>query len=301
MRALTYVAPEVYQERVMATLDPSGEFWKIRHRVTYEFEIQRETGSLDVLFEPPDLPQQKIHRHHLMSDPKISAAQIRVDDWGNRRLSWRISDPFQQISLEAETTVELVSPLAGSSVHERPSAAFTAAPPETTEKSSSFWAWSARYLPDHNVDERAIEALTRGFKRDFAYDPSATAVGTPLKDIFANCRGACQDFARLACAVLQARDTPARYVTGYALPSSNAAVVELHAWFEAWLPEKGWQSYDPVLPHARHIVLAYAPSQADAPIISGSCEGPPSRQRLTSRIFMEGLAIPMPLVESEQA
>lgn len=271
----------------MEQTNQSQNLWLLHHRLTYDFEKERDGANLSSLLEPRQTAGQKNYCHHLRCNISAAQGKQEVDHWGNPRRVWSISSPFRCLTLSAKTIIEISNSPDITADLDLPPNSFSEAPQEVKSTSSLFWAWSSRYLPDSNVQGEAIAALTRGFKRDFAYDPSVTAVGTPLAAIFSSCRGACQDFARLACAVLQARGTPARYVIGYALPANKASLVDLHAWFDAWLPGIGWRSYDPVLPKARHLVLAHAPSQAEIPIIAGSSHGDPCRQRLTSEIHLQ--------------
>ena len=58
----------------------------------------------------------------------------------------------------------------------------------------------------------------------------------------------CQDFAHLSLILLRTMGIPARYVSGYLHPKSDAAVGESvegesHAWIQAWVG--GWWNYDP--------------------------------------------------------
>src|SRR5208337_1508982 len=54
--------------------------------------------------------------------------------------------------------------------------------------------------------------LTRRIHEDFAYDPKATTVATPLEEVLKKRRGVCQDFAHLAIGCLRSVGLPARYV-----------------------------------------------------------------------------------------
>jgi len=263
--------------------------WLISHKLKYLFEEERIGATISSLLRPISAENQRLHNHDLRCDQQIDAIRPETDPWGNQRQCWEIRSRFQHLTLTARTTLELLPHDEKDAPGASPPALCAEMAPSLRENSSLIWAWSSRYLPDTDVAPGAIEALMKGIKRDFAYDPAATAIGKPLEDIFLQCRGACQDFARLACAVLQARGTPTRYVIGYPLPQTRAGHVELHAWFDAWLPDIGWRSYDSVLPEAQRIILARAPRQEDIPVISGSCEGVACRQILASEIALRAL------------
>ncbi|MGI4976195.1 MAG: transglutaminase-like domain-containing protein, partial [Janthinobacterium lividum] len=57
--------------------------------------------------------------------------------------------------------------------------------------------------------------LTSRIHRDFAFDPEATSIGTPLSEAMRMRRGVCQDFAQIQIAGLRSLGLAARYVSGY--------------------------------------------------------------------------------------
>ena len=61
----------------------------------------------------------------------------------------------------------------------------------------------------------AVADLIRRIHADFTFDPQATTVTTPLRDVLSLRRGVCQDFARLGIACLRSQGLAARYVSGY--------------------------------------------------------------------------------------
>lgn len=101
---------------------------------------------------------------------------------------------------------------------------------------------------------------------DFAFDPQATTVSTPVADVFANRRGVCQDFAHLMIGMLRSLGLPARYVSGYIRtePPGDGAwrgAESSHAWVQAWCgQDDGWLDLDPtnaVTVGDDHITLAW--------------------------------------------
>ena len=56
--------------------------------------------------------------------------------------------------------------------------------------------------PGRGIIEAARDLMTR-IKRDFAYEPEATEISTPLSQAFAARRGVCQDFAHIMIAGLR--------------------------------------------------------------------------------------------------
>ena len=110
---------------------------------------------------------------------------------------------------------------------------------------AEFWAgtWRAKFAAD----------LMRRINREFAYDPKATEISTPLLDVFKYRRGVCQDFAHVMISGLRGLGLPAAYVSGRYLrtipppgkPRLQGADAT-HAWVSVWCgPQIGWTGFDP--------------------------------------------------------
>jgi len=127
---------------------------------------------------------------------------------------------------------------------------------------------------------RAIAGdLNRRIFRDFAYDPDATLVDTPLSEAFAGRRGVCQDFAHIMIAACHTLGIPAGYVSGFirTIPPEGQERLEgadaMHAWVRVWCGhEAGWVEFDPTNDMEAsddHIVVAYGRDYRDASPIIG--------------------------------
>lgn len=250
--------------------------WLVRHRLEYGFETPRLGCALDVLLRPRAMPTQVVHSAELACEG--AAITAATDARGNCRDALSLPGPLSLMTLRGQSRVECLD----LPDHTPPEPEERTPPPEAARRPSSLWSWAAKLLPDHAPGPEAVARLTAGLARDFAYDPAATAVGTPIETLLGASRGACQDVARLAVASLQARGVPARFMLGYA-PGPQPEVA-LHAWFAAWFERAGWLPFDSVLPPGPRIVLGHAPGQAGVPVVRGACEGPPCRQSLASHI-----------------
>lgn len=126
---------------------------------------------------------------------------------------------------------------------------------------------------------RAILALTKQIRADFAYVPGSTSVGTTVEEAFAAKRGVCQDFSHVMIAGLRANGIPARYVSGFLRtdPPEGQPRLEgadaMHAWVDVWLGSKhGWVGFDPtngVIAGDDHIVVAVGRDYDDVSPIAG--------------------------------
>lgn len=124
----------------------------------------------------------------------------------------------------------------------------------------------------------AIEVAQR-IKADFAYDPTATDVSTPLAQVVAERRGVCQDFAHVMIAGLRGLGLPARYVSGYLRTTPPPGEERLvgadatHAWVELWCgAAEGWIGLDPtngIFVGNDHVVVAVGRDYADVAPVAG--------------------------------
>lgn len=101
------------------------------------------------------------------------------------------------------------------------------------------------FTPEQPVALGAID-LMRRINRDFTFDPLATTVATPLRQVLANRRGVCQDFAHLIVGALRSLGLPARYVSGYLRtlpPPGRPRLIGAdmsHAWGSVWCGGGQW-------------------------------------------------------------
>ncbi|HLI84757.1 MAG TPA: DUF3488 and transglutaminase-like domain-containing protein [Bryobacteraceae bacterium] len=105
--------------------------------------------------------------------------------------------------------------------------------------------------------ERA-RALERRLRHDYAYSLELLGreVADPLADfLFVRRKGYCEHFATAMTVMLRTLGIPARLVTGFQSgiynPISDLWVVrasDAHSWVEAWIPGRGWTTFDPTPP-----------------------------------------------------
>jgi transglutaminase-like putative cysteine protease len=134
----------------------------------------------------------------------------------------------------------------------------------------------ASFPPGRPILEGAADLMTR-IKADFSFDPTATAVSTPLAEAFAKRRGVCQDFAHIMIAGLRGLGLPAAYVSGFLRTVPRPGTVRLegadamHAWIMVWCGAAGWWGLDPPVADRKedHVVLAIGRDYADVAPISG--------------------------------
>ncbi|WP_202845189.1 transglutaminase family protein [Luteimonas saliphila] len=124
-----------------------------------------------------------------------------------------------------------------------------------------------------------VQDLGMRLRGDFAYDPDATEVDTPVGEAFDMRAGVCQDFSHIMIAGLRGLGIPAGYVSGFlrTVPPQGRPRLEgadaTHAWVRAWCGvQMGWREFDPTngIPAGDdHITIAYGRDYADVSPLAG--------------------------------
>ena len=127
---------------------------------------------------------------------------------------------------------------------------------------------AASFPPGAGILAGAVDLMHR-IRSDFKYDPKATVISTPLKEVFEKRHGVCQDFAHVMIAGLRGLGLPAAYVSGYlrTIPPPGKPRLQgadaTHAWVSVWCGDEiGWVGFDPtndLLVENDHIILAVGP------------------------------------------
>jgi transglutaminase-like putative cysteine protease len=136
---------------------------------------------------------------------------------------------------------------------------------------------------------QAARALMRFVHGHLAYLPASTNVHTHVREVLAQRRGVCQDFAHVMLGLCRALKMPARYVSGYLAVEKARAT---HAWVEVWIPSVGWLALDPT--HNRQIDETYIKigagrDYADVPPVTGYYKGTLER-KLEVEVQIEAIA-----------
>ena len=134
---------------------------------------------------------------------------------------------------------------------------------------------------DKPVLEYADELMSHIFTT-FRYTSGFSTLVTPLRKIYKERKGVCQDFAHLAIATLRRQGIPARYVSGYleTLPPPGGKKLQgadaSHAWYSVFDAKEGWHDFDPTnnkRPDCRYITTAWGRDYADVTPIKGVVYG----------------------------
>jgi transglutaminase-like putative cysteine protease len=268
----------------------------VTHTTVARYSARVEVAYHCAHLAPRDDARQQVVEFDLAIDPAPAQCSRSRDAFGNVRTEFALHVPHDTLIVRAHSRVALTA-------RERPVDAAASMPWKTLASSLRYAVGASfqpaaefvfaspcvpllvalreyaavTFTPDRPYVAGAIELMER-IHRDFAYEPGATEVGTPLDEVFRERRGVCQDFAHLMLGMLRALGLPARYVSGYLLtqpPPGQARLVGAdasHAWVSVWCPVLGWVDLDPtnaVLPDAGHVTLAVGRDYGDVTPLRG--------------------------------
>ncbi len=269
--------------------------YRVVHVTKYAGEEPVSVGCNEALLCPRATPWQTGVEHLLKIAPPPSTLSERIDWHGNRVAAFAFNQGYRELLVEATTTLTLaprtIGPQSPSAPWETLRDRLLAAADAEARVASEFRFASARSAPRPDYAAyaaasfapgrpivAALADLTRRIRTEFAYDPVATTVATPVAEVFRTRRGVCQDFAHFQIAALRSLGLAARYVSGYLRtvpPPGQARLVGAdasHAWLACWCGDLGWIDVDPtndVFCNLDHITVAWGRDYGDVAPLKG--------------------------------
>jgi transglutaminase-like putative cysteine protease len=273
--------------------------YRIEHTTTYRYSAPVNLGQHVLHLKPKTTPRQFVTQHELRVDPHPASITQHKDYFGNHTHVLSLETVHSEFTVCAISEVA-VGPAPLPDVEEtqpweaaRALAAGDRSRPslEATEfvyesplipVHAEFRSYAAASFTPRRPVLAAVLDLNRRIHKDFAFDPSATSVATPVAEVFRQRRGVCQDFAHFTIAALRSVGIPARYVSGYLETDPPPGMPKLvgadasHAWASFFCPGYGWLGLDPTnncVPSLRHIVVATGRDFADVSPVRGTLVG----------------------------
>lgn len=279
---------------------PERVDYAIVHTTAYRYAAAVSLSQQLLHLAPRAVPRQQCHAHDLRIEPAPARRSDGRDPFGNPLTRLEFDRPHaalvitssMQVSCEARAMpLDLADSPAWEDVVDafryRPACApgadlLDAARYRFESPYVRIKTMFAEYARDCFLPQRplldAAHALMRKIHREFAYDPAATEVETPLLDVFARRRGVCQDFAHILLACLRSLGLAARYVSGYLRTTPRPGKPRLvgadasHAWVSLHCPRQGWVDFDPtndMIPRLAHITVAWGRDFGDVSPLRG--------------------------------
>lgn len=262
--------------------------YHILHETKYDYDSPVSLSQQQLHLSPRVVPWQRLVEHNLQVDPDPSWQRFGEDAFGNPVVWLSFESPHDHLHVRSALEIEVLPHVPALDLEEsigweevRDRLAYNALAPLAEDLAataflfesplvrlkSDFSTYAAPcFLPGAPL-LASTQALMARIHSEFAFDPDATTVSTPVLEVLEKRRGVCQDFAHLMIACLRSLGLAARYVSGYLLTHPPAGRPRLvgadasHAWVSVYCPgvEGGWVDFDPtnnLLPDTEHIVMA---------------------------------------------
>jgi transglutaminase-like putative cysteine protease len=290
--------------------------YDIRHVTTYSYESPVSFARCSLRLEPRSGDGQQLVSHSVDIRPRPADRTIRYDFFGTHTESVQIETPHRHLRIDSRSRVEVSRHAPGRAMPSPPWESVRDLAFEATDLGPDspigyvfasplvpvlgpVTAYAlASFAPASGVLAGAVDLMHR-IRTEFKYDPKATVISTPLKEVFEKRHGVCQDFAHVMIAGLRGLGLSAAYVSGYlrTIPPPGKPRLQgadaTHAWVSAWCGSGiGWVGFDPtndILVENDHIILAVGRDFSDVSPVDGIIVG--------SRKQKLGVAVDVLLVE----
>jgi transglutaminase-like putative cysteine protease len=290
--------------------------YDIRHVTTYGYESPVSFARCSLWLQPRSPDRQQLISHSVEIRPRPADRTQRRDFFGTLTESILIETAHRNLRIDSRSRVsvsrrapgrttqgpawENVRDVAFAATSLGPSSpigyVFASPLVPVLEPVTEYAAVS--FPPSGGVLAGAVDLMHR-IRNEFKYDPKATVISTPLKEVFEKRHGVCQDFAHVMIAGLRGLGLPAAYVSGYlrTVPPPGRPRLQgadaTHAWVSLWCGEGiGWVGLDPtndLVVENDHIELAMGRDFSDVSPVDGIIVG--------SRKQKLGVAVDVLLVE----
>ena len=274
--------------------------YDIRHVTTYSYESPVSFARCSLRLEPKSGDGQQLVSHTVDIRPRPAERTVRRDFFGTHTESVLIETAHRHLRIDSRSRV---------SVSRQPPGRTALSPPWESVRDLAFEAASlgplspvgyvfasslvpvlapvtayaaASFPAGAEILTGAVDLMHR-IRTGFKYDPKATVISTPLKEVFEKRHGVCQDFAHVMIAGLRGLGLPAAYVSGYlrTIPPPGQARLQgadaTHAWVSVWCgADIGWVGFDPtndLLVGNDHIILAIGRDFSDVSPVDGIIVG----------------------------
>jgi transglutaminase-like putative cysteine protease len=267
---------------------------RVVHRTGFRYSSPVAASYNEARMTPLTTSTQTALEAGIVLEPATWRHTFR-DYWGTQVTAFDVLTMHQELAVVSSSTVEVFSPrpprspadwevlrsqsICDTYVEYLTPTRWTIAPEEVAGLAAEI----AGGLPP----DEAARAVAVKLHELLDYVPGVTSVQTLAEEVWAARRGVCQDFAHVTVAALRSLGIPARYVSGYLHPKSDAEIGERvegqsHAWVEWWVGE--WVGFDPT--HGAptsvdHVLVARGRDYSDVTPLKGIYSG-----AATSELFV---------------
>lgn len=231
--------------------------WRTRvvHNTGYAYKSPVTASYNEARLTPRSDSRQNVIINRVETAPATRSYRY-VDYWGTAVTAFDLHAPHVELHVTSSSVVETEKPeprsleigwdgLRSPALLDRYNEVLT---PTRYTPSDKRTDRTARQIAKGHDPFQAVLKTVEWVRGELKYVPGTTGVHSSGLDAMEEGKGVCQDFAHLTLILLRAMGIPARYVSGYLHPKSDAAIGETvegesHAWIQAWTG--GWWHYDP--------------------------------------------------------
>jgi len=262
---------------------------RIRHVTGYRYQGEVGASYNEARMLPVSNDDQIVLYSHLDITP-VSSSHTYLDYWGTRVSSFEVLTPHSELSLTANSLVEVRPRTDGVDgaawdVLAETVARLTSTVEHTwqtplTDPPEAVLALAAEIAGRHSSPTDAALEICAAVGDHVQYMQGVTGVHSTAQDAWADGRGVCQDITHIALGALRSVGIPARYVSGYLHPRPAAeigetVVGESHAWVEWYCGS--WRGFDPtnsIEIGDRHVAVGHGRDYNDVAPLRGVFAGP---------------------------
>jgi transglutaminase-like putative cysteine protease len=274
--------------------------YDIRHVTTYAYDSTVSFARCSLRLKPRSGDGQQLISHAVDIRPRPADRTIRHDFFETHTESVLIETPHRNLRIDSRSRVAVSRSAPGRAAQSpawesvrdlaleatslgpaSPIGYIFASPLVPVQRPVTGYA-AVSFAPGDGILAGAVDLMHR-IRTEFKYDPKATVISTPLKEVFEKRHGVCQDFAHVMIAGLRGLGLPAAYVSGYlrTIPPPGKPRLQgadaTHAWVSLWCGlQTGWVGFDPtndILVENDHIVLAVGRDFSDVSPVDGIIVG----------------------------
>jgi transglutaminase-like putative cysteine protease len=267
--------------------------YEVLHRTSYDYAAPVVASFAELHQLPDDVDGQRCISRTLTFQPLPEHRHDRRDWFGNLATVIAIREPHLRFEVTSSCVVDTSGRPDGFGDHGRRAwSAYTVTGTQHLElevieltldsplvtRGHDLRAYaSASFGPGVTLAD-AVTDLCHRIHGEFAFDPGATDVDTPLDEVLARRRGVCQDFAHVMIGALRSLGLAAGYVSGYLEteppPGEQrlTGVDRTHAWVSVHVGDGRWVGVDPTndrIAGPRYISTARGRDYSDVPPLKG--------------------------------
>lgn len=270
--------------------------YRISHTTRYMSNNKVGIGMNQVHLSPRETPHQRCDFHRIYAAPIPSVSDRRNDYFGNQVHFFSFENGYRDLEIKSISRVEVTprtlpedsetspwetilskiqGPLTPEILHAREMSCIS---PNIPQFEKPITEYARDSFGKGTTVFTGLRELLNRFNTDFKFDGTSTTVHTPVREVFENKRGVCQDFAQLMIAMLRSLGLPARYVSGYLRTIPPPGQKRLrgadasHAWVSVYAGELGWIDIDPtnnLFVSEDHVTVAWGRDYTDVAPVRG--------------------------------